>query len=127
MDIKFTFAYISEPNVLESTLALAVNTFKLVHSNDDIAESGTVVENKNGTFTAKVVISVTRAVELELLVVEVIVGTGQSSRSFEDLNSTVSSGNVEGLAEGGGGESQRSESLGEMHFRMGCKSRSREV
>ena len=119
MDIKFTFAYISEPNVLESTLALAVNTFKLVHSNDDIAESSTVVENENGTLTAKVVISVTRAVKLELLIFEVIVGTGQSSRSFEDLNSTVSGGDVEGLAEGGGGESQRSESLSEMHFRMG--------
>jgi hypothetical protein len=95
-----------------------VNTFKLVHSNDDIAESGTVVENENGTVTAKVFISITRAVKLELLVVEVIVGTGQSSRSFEDFNGTVSGGNVEGLAEGGGGESQRSESLSEMHFKM---------
>lgn len=119
VNIKLTFAYIPEPNVLKSTFALAVNTFKLVHSNDDIAESGTVVENENGTFTTKIVISVTRAVKLKLLVVEVIVGTGQSSRSFEDLNSTVSGGNVEGLAEGGGGESQRSESLSEMHFRMG--------
>jgi hypothetical protein len=93
-----------------------VDTLELVDTNDDVAENSTVIEDENSTITAKIVISVARAVELKLLVAKVVVGTRKGTRAFEDLDSTDSVRNVKGLAEGGGGESQRSESLSEMHF-----------
>jgi hypothetical protein len=93
-----------------------VDTLKLVDTNDNVAENSTVVKNENSTITAKVVISIARAVELKLLVAKVVIGTRKGTRAFEDLDSTDSVRDVKGLAEGGGGESQRSESLSEMHF-----------
>lgn len=111
-----TFTDVTEPDVFKSALALAVDTLELVDTNDDIAKNSTVVEDKNSTITAKILISVARAVQLKLLVAKVVVGTGKGTRAFEDLNSTDSVRDVKGLAEDGGGESQRSESLSEMHF-----------
>jgi hypothetical protein len=93
-----------------------VDTLKLVDTNDNVAENSTVVKNENSTITAKIVISIARPVELKLLVAKVVIGTRKGTRAFEDLDSTDSVRDVKGLAEGGGGESQRSESLSEMHF-----------
>lgn len=113
--LKLTLADISEPNVLESALALAVDTLELVLSNDDVAQSSTIAQDKHSAVAARIVIGVARAATVELLVA-VVLGTGDVDGSIVGLDGSDSGRDVQGLRGGSGGQGQSSDDLLVEHF-----------
>lgn len=76
-----TFANISEPDILKSTSSLAVDTLEGISTNDDIAQSSTILENKDVASRSSVCIRIARVSAIELLVAEVLgARDGGSSR-----------------------------------------------
>lgn len=116
MDVlKLTLADITEPNVLESALALAVDTLKLVRSNDDVAQSSTIVQDEHSAVAAGIDIGVARTATIELLVT-VVLGTGDGDGRRVGLDGSDSGRNVQGLRGGSGGQGQSSDDLLVEHF-----------
>lgn len=117
--LKLTLADISEPNVLESALALAVDTLELVLSNDDVAQSSTIIQDEHSVVAAGIVIVVALTATVELLVA-VVLRTGDLDGSIVGLDGSDSGRDVQGLRGGSGGQGQSSEDLLVEHFER-CK------
>jgi hypothetical protein len=67
-----TLANVTEPDVLQSASTLAVNTLKLVGTNDNVGESSTVLKDENSVVRSSIGISVTSLSTVILLVSHIL-------------------------------------------------------
>jgi hypothetical protein len=103
MRMFVTFANIAEPDVLKSASALAMNSLKRVRSDDDVAQSSTILKDEDSVGRSSVIIRVATMPTVELLVGEVL-SSRDNARCRKGNDATRSSWDVESLRSAEGGE-----------------------
>lgn len=114
--VSLTFADVTEPDVLEGTGTLAVNTFKSVGSDDDVAQSSSVLEDKDSVGRSSVLVRVAGVATVKLLVA-IVLHSRDDADGREGHDTARARGDVEGLGgtEGGKDSSRQGSDL-ELHF-----------
>lgn len=110
-----TFADITEPDVLKSAITLAVNSLKSVRSDNNVAQSSTILKDEDSVGRSSVIIRVARMTTIELLVSEVL-NSRDHAWCREGNDATGSCWDVEGLRGSKGGEDNCDSGDLELHF-----------
>ena len=92
-----TFADVSEPDVPQGASALAVDTFQLFWTDDDVGEGSSVLEDENGTVATRVIVCVAGTTTVVLSVAEVST-TADGHRRREGDYAARAGWNVESLS-----------------------------
>lgn len=115
-EIVHTFADVTEPDVFKSTSTLAMNSLESVCSDDNVAQSSTILKDEDGVDRSSVIIRVARMSTIELLVGEVL-DSRDNAWYGEGNDATRSSWDVESLRSAESGEDSSESGDLELHFK----------